>query len=209
MKIANIVSNSNINVSKDFNVVNTIDEIIQGIPTLIVGFDIVNKLYPEFDITERKVQKDLYWIFKKTERRDDFEIGLKWFKEKVISDLSKEISYVFVDVMQYNSKSLRKITKKFFNINKKYSFINGDMIYIYGENIIFGVDLRLMSFVGVDSEKLKRTIRTKSLVFLGVDDILIVDKNIINELGLQIRFLPYLLYIRNEQNNTISGIHIS
>lgn len=209
MKIANIVSNSNINVSEDFNVVNTIDEIIQGIPTLIIGFDIVNKLYPEFDITERKVEKDLYWIFKKTERRDDFEIGLKWFKEKVISDLSKEISYVFVDVMQYNSKSLRKITKKFFNINKKYSFINGDMIYIYGENIIFGVDLKLMTFVGIDSKKLKNRIRSKSTVFLGVDDILIVDKNIINELGLQIRYLPYLLYIRNEQNNTISGIHIS
>jgi hypothetical protein len=66
-----------------------------------------------------------------------------------------------------------------------------------------------MTFVGIDSEKLKNRIRSKSTVFLGVDDILIVDKNIINELGLQIRYLPYLLYIRNEQNNTISGIHIS
>ena len=209
MKIANIVSVNNINVSEDFNVVSTMDKIIHGIPTLIVGFDIVNKLFPDFDITERQVEKDLYWIFKKTERRDAFEVGLKWFKEKIINDLSKVISYVFVDVMQYKSKSLRKITKKLLNIEKKYSFINGDMIYIYGENIIFGVDLKLMSFVGINSETLKNRIIDKSLVFLGVDDILIVDKNIINELGLQIRYLPYLLSIRNEQNNTISGIHLS
>lgn len=209
MKIANIVSVNNINVSEYFNVVDSMDKIIHTIPTLIVGFDIVNKLYPDFDITQRKIEKDLYWIFKKTERRDDFELGLKWFKEKIISDLSKEISYVFVDVMQYKPKVLRKITKKFLNIENKYSFINGDMVYIYGENIIFGVDLKLMSFVGINSETLKNRIRSKSLVFLGVDDILIVDKNIINELGLEIRYLPYLLSIRNEQNNIISGIHLS
>lgn len=209
MKIANIVSTTKLNVSKDFNIVSSMDDIIHGIPTLIVGFDIVNKLYPDFDITERQVEPNLYWIFKRIERRDDFEAGLRWFTSKVIDDLSKDISYVFVDLMQYRKKTLCKIARKFLNIEKKFSVIFNDMIYIYGENIIFGVDLKLFRFAGLDSEKLKKTIQAKSTVFLGVDDILIEDKNIINELGTQIRYLPYLLSIRHEQNTTISGLHFS
>ena len=198
MKIANIVSKSNLNVSKDFNVVSSMDEIIHGIPTLIVGFDVVNKLYPDFDITERQVEPNLYWIFKRTERRDDFESGLRWFINKIISDLSKEISYVFVDIMQYKPKTLCKIARKFLKMEKKFSVQINDMIYIYGENIIFGVDLKLFRFAELKTDKLKNSIQAKSTVFLGVDDILIEDKNIINELGIQIRYLPYLLSIRHE-----------
>jgi tRNA(Ile)-lysidine synthase TilS/MesJ len=198
MKIANIVSASNLNVSKDFNVVNSMDNIIHGIPTLIVGFDVVNKLYPDFDIMEREIEPNLYWIFKRTERRDDFEAGLRWFINKIISDLSKEISYVFVDIMQYKKKTLCKIARKFLKMEKKFSVQINDMIYIYGENIIFGVDLKLFSFALLKTDKLKKTIQAKSTVFLGLDDILIEDKNIINELGIQIRYLPYLLSIRHE-----------
>lgn len=198
MKIANIVSKSNLNVSKDFNVVSSMDEIIHGIPTLIVGFDVVNKLYPDFDIMEREIEPNLYWIFKRTERRDDFEAGLRWFISKIISDLSKEISYVFVDIMQYKPKTLCKIARKFLKMEKKFSVQINDMIYIYGENIIFGVDLKLFSFAMLKTDKLKNSIQVKSTVFLGLDDILIEDKNIINELGIQIRYLPYLLSIRHE-----------
>lgn len=198
MKIANIVSKSNLNVSKDFNVVSSMDEIIHGIPTLIVGFDVVNKLYPDFDIMEREIEPNLYWIFKRTERRDDFEAGLRWFISKIISDLSKEISYVFVDIMQYKPKTLCKIARKFLKMEKKFSVQINDMIYIYGENIIFGVDLKLFSFAMLKTDKLKNSIQAKSTVFLGLDDILIEDKNIINELGIQIRYLPYLLSIRHE-----------
>lgn len=198
MKIANIVSASSLNVSKDFNVVSSMDEIIHGIPTLIVGFDVVNKLYPDFDIMEREIEPNLYWVFKRTERRDDFESGLRWFTDKIISDLSKEISYVFVDIMQYKKKTLCKIARKFLKIEKKFSVIINDMIYIYGENIIFGVDLKLFRFAELKTDKLKNSIQAKSTVFLGVDDILIEDKNIINELGTQIRYLPYLLSIRHE-----------
>lgn len=208
MKIANIVSTQSVNVSQDFNVVNSMDQIIHGIPTLIVGFDYVNKHYPDFDIMEREVEKDLYWIFKRTEKRDDYQIGIDWFVNKIYSDLTKDISYIFVDVLQYQPKSLLKITRKIIEIENKISFIYNDMIYIYGENIIFGVDLKLMSFIGFDIEKLKLKISSKSSVFLGLSDILIEDKTTIEELGIQVRYIPYLYSIRNEQNNTISSLYI-
>lgn len=209
MKIANIVSSQKINVSLDFNVVDSMDKIIHGIPTLIVGFDYVNKHYPDFDIMERQVEKDLYWIFKKTEKRDDFQMGLDWFVTKMYSDLTKDISYIFVDPLQYHKKTLWKITRKILEIENKISFIYKDMVYIYGENIIFGVDLKLFKYIGFKIDKLKLKISAKSSVFLGLSDILIEDKNTVEELGIPIRYIPYLYSIRNEQNNTISSLYIS
>ena len=209
MKVANIVSSNNINVSEEFNVVKSMDEIIHGLPTLIVGFDYVNKNYPDFNILDIELEPNLYWTVKKTERRDKHAEDLTWFINKVYNDLTKDIKYIFVDPLQYNSKSLWKIIKKIYSIKDLVTFVNGDMLYIYGDKFIFGVDLKLMSYIGIKKDKIKNKIKSKSSVFLEENDILIEYKNYIEELGYQIKFLPYLYSIRNEQNNIISNLYIS
>jgi hypothetical protein len=209
MKIANIVSKNKINVNEEFNLVESMDEIIHGLPTLIIGFDYVNKHYPDFDILNSELEPNVYWTFKKTERRDKHEEDLIWFENKVYSDLAKTIKYVFVDPIQYNKKSLIKIIRKIYSLDKAITFINDKMIYIYGDNLIFGIDLKLLHFVGLDINKIKYKIKTKSIVFLGESEILIEYKNYIDELGLQVKFLPFLYFIRNEQNNTISNFYFS
>ena len=109
MKIANIFSRSNIEAPQDFNVVTSFNDIIEGLPTLIVGYDYVNEHYPDFDITDICLGKDFYWTFRKTEKRDKYEQDLKWFITKVYVDLTNELSYIFVDPIQYKKKSLLKI----------------------------------------------------------------------------------------------------
>lgn len=209
MKIANIVSYNKINVSEEFNVVTSMDNIIHGIPTLIVGFDVVNKLYPDFNILNIEIEPNLYWTFKKTERRDKFNEDLSWFINKVYSELTKELLYVFVDLIQYNQKTLLKVVKKIISLDNIISFCNGDMIYIYGEKFIFGIDLKLVKFIGLDVNKIKNKIIHKSSVFLGDSEILIEYKNYIEELGLETKYIPYLYFIRNGQNNTISDFYLS
>jgi hypothetical protein len=66
MKLANIVTTTSISVSKDFNVVKSLDETIQGLPTLIIGWDHVKKNYDNYDISNRVLAPSLYWTFKKT-----------------------------------------------------------------------------------------------------------------------------------------------
>ncbi len=209
MKVANIVSNNSINVSEEFNVVKSMDEIIHGLPTLIIGFDYVNKHYPDFNILDIELKPNLYWTVKKTERRDKHAEDLSWFINKVYNDLTKDIKYIFIDPLQYKSKSLLKIIRKLYSIKNLVTFVNDDMIYIYGDKFIFGVDLKLMSYIGFDKHKIKSKIKSKSPVFLEENEILIEYKNYIEELGYQIKFLPYLYSIRNEQNNTSSNLYIS
>lgn len=209
MKIANIVCNTNLKTPNEFNVVNSMDEIIHGLPTLIVGFDIVDTYYPDFDILNIELEPNVYWTFKKTERRDKHEEDLVWFENKVYNELASNIKYVSVDPIQYSKPSIIKIIRKIYNLNKPITYFNGRMLYIYGDNLIFGIDLKLMSFIGLNINKIKDKIKTKSIVFLEDSKILIEYKNYIEELGLQVKFIPFLYFIRNEQNNTISNFYFS
>lgn len=208
MKIANIVSTSKVEAPEEFNVVNSVNEIIDGLPTLIIGYDIVNNLFPDFDIINISLRENKYWTFKRTEKRDKYEADLKWFISKVYSDLTNDISYVFVDPIQYKGKTLIKIIKKIYSLKDPIAFLNEQMLYVYGESFIFGIDLKLLGFMGVDTDKIKTRINAISRVFLQESKILIEYKKNIEALDNKVRYLPYLYSIRNGQNNTSSLIHI-
>jgi hypothetical protein len=208
MKIANIVSTSKVEAPEEFNVVNSVNEIIDGLPTLIIGYDTVNNLFPDFDIINISLGENKYWTFKRTEKRDKYEADLKWFISKVYSDLTNDISYVFVDPIQYKGKTLIKIIKKIYSLKDPIAFLNEQMLYVYGESFIFGIDLKLLGFMGVDTDKIKTRINAISRVFLQESKILIEYKKNIEALDNKVRYLPYLYSIRNGQNNTSSLIHI-
>jgi len=198
MKFANIVSTTQINVPQDFNVVQSMDEIIHGLPTLIIGFDLTDKLFPNYDVGNIKVTDNVYWTTKKTESRDKHNIELEWFKHFAYHELIKDINYIFVDPIQYKKKSLLKILKKIYTIPNKITYQHNDMIYIYSDKFIFGVDLKLIKYIGLDISKIKRKIINVSSVFLEGADIFIEYKYIIDDMENQVRFLPYLYSIKNE-----------
>jgi len=206
--IANILSKNNIDVSQDFNVVDSIDNIILGIPTLIVGFDLTESLYPDFDVLDICVKDNIYWTFKKIEKRDKFNEDLDWFITKVYSDLIKDVNYLFVDPILLKPKTLIKIVRKIYNIENLTTYVYNDMLYIYGDKIVFGIDLKLFKFIGFDTKKLKDKINNISTDFLVDDDILIEYKNIVETLGNSVRYIPYLFSIRNGQKNITSSIYI-
>jgi len=189
MKIANIVSQSTIDVPDGFNVVSSINEIIDGLPTLIVGYDYVNKNYPNFDIGNIALETNLYWTFKKTEKRDKHTDDLLWFIDKVIKDLVKNIDYIFVDPLQYNPKTLIKIVRKIYSLKNKVIYFTGNVGYIYGQNLIFGIDLKLLEFVGFNIDKLKIKLNRICEVIITDESTANLKKDYKN---LPIKYIPYL-----------------
>lgn len=198
MKIANIVTTTKVNVSNEFNVVKDISEIIPNLPTLVIGYQWVNKNYPDFDITNNQINENLYWCFKKTESRDKHDETIIWFMNKIYKDLVSKIPYVFIDPINYSGVKLIKIIRKIYSLDKITTFINNEMVYIYGGGVIFGVDLKLLKYMGFNVEKLKNKIKTKSTVFLSENNILIEYKKHVESLEKQTRYIPYLYSINNE-----------
>jgi len=208
MKIANILSTTKIEAPEDFNIVKSSSDLIDGLPTLIVGYDYVNKHYQDFDITNIKLEPNLYWTFKKTEKRDKFEEDLRWFIRKVYEDLTDKLIYLFVDPIQHKPKTLRKIVKKILSLNDVITYQHNEMFYVYSDNLIFGIDLKLLKYLGFNTDKIKEKIKSISNVFLIDDEILIGYKKCIETLNNRVRYIPYLYFIRNGKNNTSSIIHI-
>jgi hypothetical protein len=197
-KIANIVSDNTINVSEIFNVVKTMDKIQHGLPTLIVGLDLADKLYPDFDITEICLAPNVYWTFKKTQKRDKHAEDLNFFINKVYTDMLKGVTYYFVDLIQNQTKTLKRVIKKIREFKHITTYIHKDMVYLYSDNLIFGIDLKLAKYVGMDVDKLILKIKSISTVFLTNDEILIEYKKNLEEMEFQARYIPYLVSIINE-----------
>jgi hypothetical protein len=194
MIIANIYATSPVKVSEQFNVVDSMDKIIPELPTLIVGFDYVNKHYPDFDITDFKIKDGLYWTFKRTEIRDKYEEGLSFFIRKVYAERMENIQYVFVDVIQFSRKQINKIIKKIKEIDKKYLYYENNMIFIYGGEYIFGIDIPLLKYIGVNMEKFKSKIKNDSSVFICKDKDYI---KLMKSMGSEPHTIPYLFYLRD------------
>lgn len=197
MKIGNIVSSSKLDIPEEFNVVKSINDIIIGLPTLIIGWNYVDKNYPNYDITNIMISENLYWTFKKTEKRDKFEEDLRFFIKKAYNNLILGMSYVFIDPIQYNSSKLIKIIKKIKNSNN-ISYCHNNMIYIYTDNIIFGVDLNLMEYIGFNVNKLKNKLMKNSTIFLDKNDIFSEYEKYVLELNNEIKYIPYLYKLNNE-----------
>lgn len=197
MKLANIVSTDKINVSEDFNVVKTMDNIIHGLPTLVIGYYFCKKTFPEFNITNTHIKENIYWTFRKTEKRDKHEEDIYWFISKIYEDLASEVSYVFFDPIQQKRKTLYKIVRKLYSLKDPITYIHGEMIYIYGEKLIFGIDLILLKYMSFDICKIKDKIKSKSSVFLGDNKILIEYKKDVGKLGDRVKYIPYIYSIRN------------
>jgi hypothetical protein len=87
-------------------------EVIHGLPTLIIDYNYVEKNYPNFDIGTNCLSKDLYWTFKKNQDRDKHAEDLKFFINKIYVDLLNNVPYFFVDLINYQSKTIIKVIKK-------------------------------------------------------------------------------------------------
>lgn len=197
MKLANIVTTGTVNVTKDFNVVKSLDEITQGLPTLIIGWDYVKKTYSNYDISERTLGPNLYWTFKKTEKRDLHEEDIYNFTRLVYSNLTKDISYVFIDPIITKKRIIKKILKKINNTKDISSYQHNSMIYMYGDKIIFGIDLNLTEFMGLDTNKIISKIKDKSKHFLIENSIFIEYKNRVENIDNQVKYIPYLYSIEH------------
>lgn len=197
MKIGNIVSTTKISVSDDFNVVGSLDEIIQGLPTLIIGWDFVNKYFLDFDVITKKIDENTSWTFKKTENRSQHEEDIYNFKEKVYKSLVSNIQYIYIDPVLSKKKTIKKIISKIKSINSIISYHHGSMIYIYGDNLIFGLDLNIIEFMGLKPEKIRTKIKMLSDIFLTENPIFIEYKKMVENLNNQVKFIPVLYSIKN------------
>lgn len=191
--IGNIVSDLDINIGCEFNYSKNLNGLDLKLPTLIIGFDLSKELLGDIDVLNRSINCKLFWTFTKKEYRKIFNNDFDDFIQLCYINSINEIKYIYVDFIQMSPITLFKIYRKINSLNNLYSYEYDDrMLYIYSNNLIFGIDFELYNFVGGNVEKIKKKIKDKSLVFLSGNEVYIEYTNYMERLNYEAKYIPYL-----------------
>lgn len=156
--IANILTEEPYPNSTEFlNVTSDKNKLLPDIPTLVIGWDMTKREYPEASIIEWVIDENIYWTFGKYERRDRFEQNIKKFNEIVFKNIIKSITYKFYDVLFYGEEKFMSFISSISNNTNistksethKTIYVLKDMMYIYfdGDDKIIGVSLSDCDFI--------------------------------------------------------------
>ena len=197
--IGNIVTKTKFTINSRFKLVESYDDIIQGLPTLIIGYDAIKVIHPEFNILHHKINEDLFWTFRKNEKRDKFNEVVLTFVDYCFNKLVSGVNFLYIDPIHYSESKLAKISKKLNSCTNAFGvMVNDRVIYIYSDNIIYSFDIDVCEFTGIKREVLISKFSKLTNGFLDFEEIFIEYGNDIAALNDSIRYLPFLYSIDNE-----------
>ena len=171
--LANILTSENFEDKKFYNVVSDEGDLIEGIPTLIIGREKAKELYPNAPILDWKINDEVYWTYGKRVRRERNEDDIKKFKKLMLERLIKGADYWFFNVLTATKEEKTKFNITLMDSTRKVVLISGDMAYIYyvDTHETIGVSLYDIDYSGVGRDKiLKLFERNKSIKIINERD---------------------------------------
>ena len=164
-------------------------------PTLFVGIENAKKKKKNFSILDKKYGDNIYWTFKKTEKRVEFEDDIEKFYNNIIYNISCNIKYYYINIYNLKYNKIKKLYNILFSDKGKYIYISNEMIYLlYKDNIILGISLNLLEYIKIKKEKIL------SKLYSNKNNIICTDvskcvKAIRNEIGNNKYVVPYFMSI--------------
>lgn len=195
--IANIITNSKIEISSFFNVTSDITKVDINLPTLIIGWGEVKKIYPEQNILEHQINENLYWTFSKREKRFKYELDLENFIKKVVFELNSKINYHFFNyILANHEKRLSFINY----VNNGYCSIyyNSRFLYIYNikDNITIGISLNDLNYININIKNFIQSLITQNNNII-CDNLKCIDENSLFLIKNNVKIIAYLNYLKN------------
>ena len=168
MVFGNIVTRSkSVDNAEYFNIVGSYDEIDNGLPTMIVGYEEAKKVIHGLDIYTKRYG-DVFWTFSKTERRCEYEDDMEGFFRYAVEKKLSDAKYVHVDILRYGLESLKKVVRFAKDRSKKIVFLTkgSSFMFVYSEkyNTVFGVSLSTCEYAGVPKQKVVKLLRNCEFV---------------------------------------------
>jgi len=174
-KIANILTKNLFNDKIFYNVVDSKDKLISGIPVLCVGVEMTKKNYPNFNILNMDVGDGIYWTYGPREKRNVYESRLKTFIKKSIDKFKSEIHYKYVNVVVdgLSSNDFIAVNDLIFNRGKSViSFLFNGMVYVYdNKNSVYGISLRELNYIGENVKAFLSNVYSNTTVITNKDSI--------------------------------------
>ena len=198
-KLGTIVSKRKINDVVGFvEVVNDITEVNNPTkPILVIGLNEAKKLKEDFCILEKELDKDLFWTFGKTEKRNDHEKEIDKFYEYILNKEIENIKYYYINFFKLRYNKIKNILNIINNENNKYIYINKNIIYIYYSNYIMGISLTVLEYLGIDKKKIFHRLKRNPKNIIQYQTPFLTDKmrKVVNN---KKYIIPYFMSLQEE-----------
>lgn len=149
---------------KDFNPDNQFN-----IPTLIIGWEFVKNIFKDIKISQKKIKKNLYWIFSE---KEDFETSVSE-KEKFIKKSLSE--YLPDNYKTYDCILDGKISQKtdqIFSQENNFCYFSNNILYLYNKKKFIGINLQSIDYVYENQKEfLEKILKDFRLVFFNYENI--------------------------------------
>ena len=199
MNFGNVISKTPILI-EGFKNYGKDDLIDNDLPTLIIGWDLVKEMYDgKVSILHKSINIRTYWTFNSKERKADFESDIESFKEFCYNSFGDNIPYVYLDIL-YGKKNInKKIIKKILTLVKPYIYLSdNNMVYIFGDNIIFGIDLNILDYFDSKKEKVLKVINNLNSAVLIDSEIFNKYRDFLYKIKNKNRLIPYIIKNGND-----------
>lgn len=123
-------------------------EIINSVPTIIIGWNFVKKKFPNQSILNKNINKDLYWTYSLLESEREFKKDCVNFLDNSINNFFDKKLISFDAIID---GSLKDFLSK--NINPKirsFIYFHRNVCYIHNENKICSISALSLEFIEKD-----------------------------------------------------------
>lgn len=148
--IANILTEKKFSDYELYNVVSDKASLIDGIPTMVIGWEYTKKMFPEANIVDWIVEDGVYWTFGNREKRSVYEERMAKFKEIAIDSFIKSINYRFISVITSKKEEIADFIGKVETEGGATAYYANGFVYVYipSSCVVYGLSLREMDYVG-------------------------------------------------------------
>lgn len=198
-KLGYIVSKRKINNAVDFvGVVDDVSKVEDPTkPFIIIGLEEAKKISPNFSILNKMLDINVFWTFGKTERRVDYERDLDKFYDYVLNKSIENIKYYYINILTIKYNKIKKLLNIINSKEKKYIYTSNDMIYIYYNNNILGISLRILKYININIKKIYKILYSNKNNIIYNNDSFLTSKmrKVINN---KKYVIPYFISILEE-----------
>lgn len=162
MYLGRIITKSKNFESLDFIEKTSSREIDNSVPTLIIGRAVAEEIYgkDKVKILDKQIEPNVYWTFRKTERRVDYEEDVKSFYDRVKKFAFAKVEYSYFSIFVEDLERTKKFIKWLYEGGKKTIYISHNHIYIYFNGKVYGISLMDIEYIGKNKndviEKIKQ-----------------------------------------------------
>jgi len=196
-----IYSNKNIKgINKYISLINDISDYNGDKPLLIIGLENARKYSAKFSILNKRISQNVFWTFDKSENREDYDNDINKFHKFVISNISSQIKYYYVNFIGISLKRIKHFINMMNDNTMKYAYINNSMAYIMYGSDVFGISFDILDYCGISRDKIIDKIIKNKKIRIQFENKEIRDK-IKYEYNGNNKIIPYLISQINEYRN--------